>query len=137
MTPFVTVLTPLSYIPVLFGIFVGGWGCLTIILRSYGLNLETAVPWLSGELNLAAPLLLLGVSAFGFVQGAIIRKRNSSTDEATRQSFGPLGWLERVSIIAALFALITLPYWLQAPFPEIWAAAIAVLAWITWRRFAR
>ena len=134
MTPFITILTPLSYFPVLFGMFIGAWGCLTIILRTYGLDLATAVPMISGELNIVAPLFLLGVAAFGIIQGAIVRKRKSGNDDVNIKMFGPLGWLECLSIVSALFALITVPYWLQAPFPEIWIVAIGALAWVVWRR---
>ena len=120
MTPFATILTPLSYIPVLFGMIIGGWGCLTIILRTYGLDLGKAVPWVSGgEGNIAAPLLLLGVAAFGFVQGAITRNRQTVKPDENRTRFGPLGWLERLALLAMILALLTVPFWLQLSTPEI------------------
>lgn len=134
MTPFATILTPLSYLPVIFGMFIGVWGCLTIVLRTYGLDLETAVPLISGDSNLAAPILLLGVAVFGFIQGAIIRNRISANDDTVTKTFGPFGWFERLSILMALFALMTIPYWYQAPLPEVWVVVIGVLAWFLWRR---
>jgi len=57
---FVTILTPLTALPIIFGLFIGVWGCLTIIAGAYGLDLTTAVPWIaSAKLNedLIAPFL--------------------------------------------------------------------------------
>jgi len=136
MAAFITILTPLSYIPVLFGIFIGGWGCLTIILRRYGLDLETAVPWVSGgEGNVEGPILLAGVAAFGFIQGAITRNKQAQKPDEKRDHFGPLGKLERIAVLAMTLALVTVPYWLKLPMPEIGVVAIGFIIWMIWSRY--
>lgn len=137
MTPFATMLTPLSYIPVLFGMLFGAWGCLTIVLRWYGMDLEIAVPQISSGQGLEAPVLLAGVAAFGFVQGAIIRNRKTERNSEFKQRFGPMGWLERLAILAAVLTIVTVPYWWQLPFPEVWVAAIGIGSWLVWRKFCR
>ena len=138
MAPFVTILTPLTYIPVLFGIFIGGWECLAIVLRRYGLDLESAVPWVSAvEGNVEGPILLAGVATFGFVQGAIIRNRQTLKPEESKPRFGPLGWLERLAVLAMTLALVSVPFWLQVSLPEIWAVAIGIVAMMIWRRYCR
>ena len=135
MPPFFTILTPLGYFPVVFGMFIGAWACLEIILGSYGASLETAVPWISGEPTKLGPLLLLGVAIFGFVQSYVIRNRSRVKDDEYKPSLRPRGWLAWLSTISVLLALITTPYWLQVPVAEVWVAAIGVLTWGFWLKF--
>lgn len=132
---FVTLLTPLTALPILFGLALGLWGCLLIVTGAYGLDLEAAVPLIHtqpGEIG--APLILFGVAVFALARGHQYRKGSVSGEEETPPQFGPLGWLEHICLAGAGLGLVALPYWLSLPVPEIWAVAGVVLAWFGWRR---
>lgn len=132
---FVTILTPLTALPLLFGVVLGVWGCLSVITAAYGLDLEAAVPLIHTEPGeIGAPLILFGVAVFALARGHQIRKEPGSEEDETPPQFGPLGWLERICLAGAGLGLIALPYWLALPAPEIWAIAGAALAWFGWRR---
>lgn len=132
---FVTLLTPLTALPILFGLVFGIWGCLSIVTGAYGLDLEAAVPLIHSEPGeTGAPLILFGVAAFALARGHQIRKGPEPQANETPPQFGPLGWLERICLMGASLGLIALPYWLGLPVPEIWAVAGGVLAWIGWRK---
>lgn len=130
-----TLLTPLTALPILFGLVFGIWGCLSIITGVYGLDLGAAVPLVHSEPGgVGEPLLLFGVAVFALVRGHQIRKGPESEEDETPPTFGPLGWLERFCIAGAGLGLVALPYWLALPIPEIWAVAGGVLAWFGWRK---
>lgn len=123
-TPFVTLLTPLTAIPILLGLFIGAWGCLTIIANAHGLDLAAAVQWIHIDWRggVSAPLILLGSAVFAIARGRLVRWHKA--------------W-EYVSLAAVALALATMSYWLELPLPWLPAILAVVLTWFGWRWIRR
>jgi len=138
-TPFVTILTPLTALPIIFGLVMGVEGCLMIIANAYEIDLSSKVPWMNVDLVIGAPLLLFGVAVFASVRGLQLRKARAAISENNEAVGSPFNWdvislLERTCWIGALLGLATIPYWLELPLPEVCVIGIALLVWFAWQR---
>jgi hypothetical protein len=133
---FITILTPLTAVPILFGLLIGVWECLNVISRYYGLNLETSAPWLHVSMgSVGAPILLLIVAAFALARGIKLREDPDADPTKRPPRLSPLSLLERASLAGVGLGLVTVPYLYAFPIPEVWAIAAAVLAWLAWRKW--
>lgn len=135
-TTFVTLLTPLTALPIILGLIIGVWGCLMIITGAYGVDLSTAVPWVQIDSASGAPLLLFGVAVFALMRGQKLRHPPATSDHETVNTFGPLSWLERVCLASVGLGSVAIPYWLAFPMPEAWVIGGGLLAWIGWRKLS-
>lgn len=133
-TPFVTLFTPLTALPIILGLFLGIWGCVKIIAAAYGLDLVNVAPWVHSEEAIGAPLILFGVAVFAILRGQMMRSSRTTGDSETIQVFDPLSWLERACLVSVGFGFLALPYWLALPVPEGWLIGGGLLAWFGWRK---
>jgi len=138
-TPFVTIWTPLTALPIIFGLIMGVEGCVMIIANAYEIDLSGKEPWMNVDLVIGEPLLLFGVAVFASVRGLQLRKAQASVSENNEAVGSPFNWdaislLERACWIGALLGLATVPYWLELPFPEVYIIGLALLVWLGWQR---
>lgn len=121
--PFINILTPLFTLLITVSMFIFIWGCLTIILASYGLDLAGVVPWIhiDDSSSVAMPVALLIVVGLSYARA--------------RKAGGSEIW-NRMNAAGLLLAVATVPFLLRLSFPEIWAIIAVAAVWFGWRQIS-
>ena len=142
-TPFITILSPLAGIPILFGLFFGLFGCAEIIAAAYGIDLASLFPSLPTDLNVGAPLILFGSAVFALVfMGKLFGFGPSNEDESEGQerSGEPFSrwqrWVIHFCLLLMLLALLTLPFWLELSYPEAFVVGGVLFAWFAYKKLS-
>ena len=131
---FVNVITPLTTIPIVFGLIVGVWGCVDIITRQYGIDIHAIFPLITTQSGFTAPLVLFVVAFFAFSRGQKIRdiKNNRTAEEKTK--YEPLSVIEKLSFLGVGLGIITVPYSLDFSGVEFWVAGFIVVMFFVCRK---
>ena len=135
--PFATLSTPVTAIPILFGLVIGACGCLALIGAAYGLDLESLFPMIRGDINTGAPWLLFGVALFAFFRAQKRRDINNHKGAGEAPKLGPLSLLEKICFAGAGLGVLTLPYLFQLPVAEAWAIGGILVTGLLWWKLAR